>query len=83
MLSESGLRESIMFKFWNERALIRHNNHNYSGNDIKKMILPRAAWLQTQKCKKLILTADDNFEFLINFLAGIFAGKELFLLLHS
>ena len=79
MLSESGLRESIMFKFWNERALIRHNNHNYSGNDIKKMILPRAAWLQNQKCKKLILTADDNFEFLINFLAGIFAGKELFL----
>ena len=68
-----------MFNFGDEKALIKHNGYDYSAQEVKKLILPRIAWLNMQKCNNLILTGEDNFEFVLNFFAGIFAEKEIFL----
>ena len=72
-----------MFDFGDEKIILKHKNKEYSWHDLKKLIIPRAAFLKKSKCKNLLLCCDDHFEFIINFLAGVYAGKEIFLLQDS
>ena len=69
-----------MFNFGDEKVILRHKGKEYSWHDLKKIFLPRTAFLKKADCNNLLLICEDNFEFIINFLAGIFAQKELFLL---
>lgn len=69
-----------MFNFVDEKVIIKHKNSDYSWGQIKKIILPQISWLKNQENQKLLLTAENNFDFILNFLSGIYAKKEIFLL---
>ena len=69
-----------MFKFGDEKVIIKHKGKDYTGKEIKTLVLKRANFFAKKSCKNLLLYEDDNFEFIINFLGGIYAGKEIFLL---
>lgn len=69
-----------MFNFDDKKIIIKHKNTDYSVREIKDMISPRVVWLRKQDRQKILLTAEDNFDFILNFLSGIYAEKEIFLL---
>ena len=69
-----------MFNFGDEKVILKSKGKEYCGAELKKLVSGRAAYLAVQECKNLLLCEEDNFEFVLNFLAGIYSGKELFLL---
>ena len=69
-----------MFNFDDDKVVVKYKNTDYSWEQIKKIISPKICWLKNQKNQKLLLIAENNFEFILNFLSGIYAGKEIFLL---
>ncbi len=69
-----------MFKFGDEKVIIKHNGKNYTCKEIKTLVLKRADFFSKNPCKNLLLYGENNFEFIINFLGGVYAGKEIFLL---
>lgn len=69
-----------MFKIDDNRIILIHKGKEYSWKDIKTLISPRVDFLNKQVCKNLLLCTENNFEFILNCLAGFFSKKEIFLL---
>ena len=69
-----------MFNFGDEKVILTHKGKEYRWHEVRELVTGRAAYLKHCECKNLLLCEDDNFEFILNFLAGIYSGKELFLL---
>ena len=72
-----------MFNSGDEKIVIKNKEGIFSQKDLKLLLLPRIKFLKSLRQNKLLLTCDDNFAFILNFFAGILAGKELFLLSDS
>ena len=72
-----------MFNSSDEKIVIKNKEGIFSQKDLKLLLLPRIKFLKSLRQNKLLLTCDDNFAFILNFFAGILAGKELFLLSDS
>lgn len=69
-----------MFNFGDEKVVLKHKGKEYTAGELKELALARAGLLAQNICPNLLLCSDDNFEFIIDFWAGIFAKKEIFLL---
>ena len=63
--------------------LICNDGSIYKIEDVKKIITPVAKSLIQNDCNKVVIVSEKNFDFVINFLASVFAGKEIFLLTDS
>lgn len=63
--------------------LICNDGSIYKIEDVKKIITPVAKSLMQNDCNKVVIVSAKNFDFVINFLASVFAGKEIFLLTDS
>ena len=72
-----------MFNFGDEKIVLKNKEGVFSQKDLKILLCPKINSLRSLKENNLLLTCDDNFEFILNFFAGILAGKELFLLSDS
>lgn len=69
-----------MFNFGDEKIVIRSNGKNITQKELKQIILPIVCALKSDKRNFFLINWEDNFDFIIKFLSGVFAGKELFLL---
>ena len=63
-----------------EKIKIIHNNSFYTIEEIKPLILQKISFLNSQKYTKFIICEEDNFEFILKFIAGILSKKEIFLI---
>ena len=72
-----------MFNFGDDKVVIRNNGKYITWQDLKKIICPIITALKSDRRTKFVITCDSNFEFVINFLAGIFSEKELYFLSDS
>jgi len=62
------------------KIVLINNDKSYSLGELKELVFIQVIYLKKIACKNVVLSECDNFEFIINFLASIYAGKELFLL---
>lgn len=72
-----------MFNFGDEKIVIRSNGNYITWQELKKIICPIVSALKSDRRTKFLITCDSNFEFVKNFLAGIFSEKELYFLSDS
>ena len=72
-----------MFNFGDEKIVIRSNGKYITWQELKKIICPIVSALKSDRRTKFLITCDSNFEFVKNFLAGIFSEKELYFLSDS
>lgn len=61
-------------------AIIKSDNRLYSIKDLKPIIASVCQKLLQSECKNILICSKNNFSFLINFLAGIYAQKHIFIL---
>ena len=62
---------------YDDFELIKCQNRRYSVSDLKPIILDRIAIFKSLAEKDVTLAMSDNFEFFVNFIACIFAEKEI------
>ena len=60
--------------------LIKSSGTVYTLKEIMALVKPIVSKLKQDDRKSAVIISDNNFDFFINFLAAIFAGKEIFLL---
>ena len=60
--------------------LIKSSGTVYTLKEIMALVKPLVSKLKQDDRKNAVIISDNNFDFFINFLAAIFAGKEIFLL---
>ena len=65
---------------YNNKIILKTNNHEFSVEEIKPLILKKINFLKNLSEKNIVLLSEDNFLFVINFLACIFSEKEIFIL---
>lgn len=67
--------------FWSKdfdtEVLLVCDNTSYTVYEVKNLVAQKAKTFD--KTKQVILSADDNFDFIISFFAAVFSGKEIFL----
>lgn len=62
---------------YDDFELIKWQNRRYSVGDLKPIILDRIAIFKSLAEKNVTFATSDNFEFFVNFLACVFAEKEI------
>lgn len=74
----------ILEKFYtteyDNEIILYNKNKEVSLFELKKFIYHQAQNFNKKEEKNLILLGDDSFEFLVNFFAGLFAKKDLYLI---
>lgn len=64
---------------FDEKIVITGNNQDYTVKEIKPLIAKKINFLLKITQSKVILTANNNYDFFLNFFACIFAKKEIIL----
>ena len=72
-----------MFNYGDEKVVLKNKGRNITQGELKSIILPIICALKNDKRLKFVISGDDNFEFIKNCLAGMFAEKELFFVSDS
>lgn len=65
---------------YDHRPILRKNGHDFTLEEIKKFVAFQTEKFLKSDIKNVVLFADSNFDFIINFLGAVFARKEIFLL---
>ena len=73
------LEKFYTYQYDNEIILV-HNGKNVSLLELKNLIYNQFLNFKRNRTKNLILLGDSSFEFIINFFAGLFANKNLYLI---
>lgn len=74
-----------MFKKFNKREYfediaIFRGDKSYSFGELAQLVSLQCAKFKETKTKNIAIVSNDTFEFIVNFLACVYAGKEIFLL---
>ena len=68
--------------FWSNdfdsRIFLVHENKEYTVQEVKNLVAQKAKMLE--KTKQVLLSGEDNFDFIISFFAAVFSDKEIFLM---
>jgi len=64
---------------YDDKVLLKSSDKIFTVFDVKKLVKRKIDFLSSVEAGMVRLSADDTFEFIINFFACIFAGKEIFL----
>ena len=75
--------EIINKKEYENLSVINDGKKVYTLKEIKEIILPVVQFLKSQQKSKALILSKNNFDFAINFIAGVFAQKEILLLADS
>ena len=75
--------EIINKKEYENLSVINDGKKVYTLKEIKEIILPVVQFLKSQQKSKVLILSKNNFDFAINFIAGVFAQKEILLLTDS
>lgn len=62
---------------YDSKIVLKKDGESYSVFDIKKIIAPKAAYLQTLNSSEIAIGECSNFDFIINFLSCVFAKKNI------
>src|SRR5574344_2762879 len=65
---------------FDDKIILNNSVRNYSLKNIKQIISRKIKQLRKISSENIVLNSDDNLVFILNFLACIFAKKEIFLL---
>src|SRR5574344_578847 len=65
---------------FDDKIILNNSVRNYSLKNIKQIISRKIKQLGKISSENIVLNSDDNLVFILNFLACIFAKKEIFLL---
>ena len=63
---------------YDDKIAVVNGNKDYSYKQLKGLIASRIIYLRNKK-DNIVLISGDNFSFIINFFASIFAGKSIYL----
>ena len=75
--------EIINKKEYENLSVINDGKKFYTLKEIKEIVLPLVQFLKSQQKSKVLILSKNNFDFAINFIAGVFAQKEILLLADS
>lgn len=61
---------------YDSKIVLKKDGESYSVFDIKKIIAPKAAYLQTLNSSEIAIGECSNFDFIINFLSCSFCKEK-------
>ena len=65
---------------YNNLVVLKNKSKDYSLLDIKNLVAKSAKSFAENKCKNVLIASENNFDFVINFLAAAITNKEIFLI---
>lgn len=65
---------------YDKTVVLKNHDRFYTFEEVKHLVYAQMIEFNKEKSANLMLTSFDNFNFIINFLAAVFSGKEILLI---